>query len=144
ERQPGGDGARRAEALQALSRSGRDGPAVPEQQGRRQPRVQGRQVRREGHRGHLARRAEDSRAKEAMSRRPISPGQRPMAQRRGWQADPEAEANCRLLRLFRASRPEEPAPDAWERSLTRIEWALLALPAPVATGSVATIRRERS
>jgi hypothetical protein len=62
-----------------------------------------------------------------------------------------------VLSLFNATRPEEPSPDAWEETLTRIEAALLArcappgnarpvqaLPAPVATGSVASIRREQS
>jgi anti-sigma factor RsiW len=115
-----------------------------------------------------------------MSRRPISPEQGPTPQQlaafaegglapeqrkqvRAWlashpevqaQADAEAEANRRLLRLFSATRPEEPSPDAWEASLTRIEAALLAgcappgnartvqaLPAAVATGGVASIRR---
>ena len=78
-----------------------------------------------------------------MSTRPISPEQ--------------TETNRRLLRLFSATRPEEPSPDVWEECLTRIESALLAgcappgnarpvqaLPAPVATGSVALIRREQS
>ena len=117
-----------------------------------------------------------------MSRGPISPEQGPTPQQlavftdgglapeqrkqlRAWLAGhPEApghagagaEANRRLLRLFRASRPEEPSPDAWEQLLTRIESALLAggapprdarpvqaLPAPVATGSVASTGREQ-
>jgi anti-sigma factor RsiW len=68
-----------------------------------------------------------------------------------------AEADRHLLRLFRASRPEEPSPDTWEQSLLRIESALLvgdgwrgnaervqALGAPLATGTVASIRREQS
>ena len=117
-----------------------------------------------------------------MSRRPSSPEQGPTPQPlaaftdgglaaeqrkqlRAWLAGhPEApghagagaEANRRLLRLFRASRPERPSPDAWEQLLTRIESALLAggappgnagpvqaLPAPVATGSVASFGREQ-
>jgi hypothetical protein len=60
-----------------------------------------------------------------------------------------------LLSLFDATRPEEPSPDAWEEILMRIEAALLgecappgnarpvqALPAPMATGSVASIRKK--
>ena len=117
-----------------------------------------------------------------MSSRPISPEQGPTSQQlavftdgglapeqrqqvRAWlvghpeaqaQADAEAEANRRLLRLFSATRPEEPSPDTWEETLTHIEAALLAgcappgnarpvqvLPAPVATGSVASIRRKQ-
>jgi hypothetical protein len=72
------------------------------------------------------------------------------------QAGAEAEANRRLLRLFRATRPEEPSPQAWEQSLTRLESALLGgalrgetpyhrrAPAPAATGSAASIGREQS
>jgi anti-sigma factor RsiW len=73
------------------------------------------------------------------------------------QADAETEANRRLLRVFSATRPKEPSPAACEETLTRIEAALLArcappgnarpvqaLPAPVATGSVASIRRKQS
>jgi anti-sigma factor RsiW len=71
------------------------------------------------------------------------------------QADAEAEVNRRLFRLFRATRPEEPSSGAWEECLTRIASALLgggappgnarpgqALPARMATGSLASIRRE--
>jgi hypothetical protein len=115
-----------------------------------------------------------------MSRRPISPEQGPTPRQlaaftdderareqvRVWlaghpeaqtQADAEAEANCRLLRLFSATRPDEPSPEAWEATLARIESALLAggaprrsarpvqaLATPTATGRVASIRRERS
>jgi hypothetical protein len=117
-----------------------------------------------------------------MSTRPISPEQGPpfrqlrvfpnrgraperRKQVRAWLAGyleapaeaAEAEADRRLLRLFRASRPERPSLAAWEQSLTRIESALLAgwasrgkarpvqaLPASVATGRVASIRREHS
>jgi hypothetical protein len=87
-----------------------------------------------------------------MRRRPISPEQGPTSQQlaaftdgglapeqqkqvRAWlvghlqapaQAGAEAEANHRLLRLLRASRPKEPSPDAWEQLLTRIESALMA------------------
>jgi anti-sigma factor RsiW len=73
------------------------------------------------------------------------------------QADAQAEANRRLLRLFSASRPTEPSPNAWAQSLRRIKWALLAgcapprnvrsvpaLPGRVATGRVTRIRREQS
>ena len=62
-----------------------------------------------------------------------------------------------VVSLFKATRPEEPSPDAWEATLTRIEAALLAgcAPpgnvrpvqahlAPVATGNVASIRRKQS
>jgi hypothetical protein len=90
-----------------------------------------------------------------MSTRPIRPEQGPTPHQRA--AGVQAEGNRRLLRLFRASRPAEPSRAAWERSLRRIALALLAgcappgnaravqaLPAPVATGSVASIRREQS
>jgi hypothetical protein len=86
-----------------------------------------------------------------MSTTLIRPEQGPTSQRLA------AITDGGLLRLFSASRPEEPSPDAWERCLTRIESALLAgcappgnpraaqaLPALVATGSVASIRREQS
>ena len=112
-----------------------------------------------------------------MSSRPISPEQGPTSQQlavftdgglapaqrqqvRAWLAghpEARAQANRRLLRLFSASRPEEPSHDAWEETLTRIEAALLtgcappgnarpvqALPAPVATGNVASIKRKQS
>jgi hypothetical protein len=76
-----------------------------------------------------------------MSTRPVSPEQGPTSEQevRAWLAghpeaqarvDAEAEANRRLLRLFCASRPTEPSPDAWARSLRRIKWALLAGCAP--------------
>jgi hypothetical protein len=85
---------------------------------------------------------------------PVWPADYPAAQA---QADADAEANRCLLRLFSATRPEGPSPEAWGETLTWIKAALLAgcappgnarpvraLPALVTTASVASPRREPS